>query len=102
MLASLLQLGFAGRIDGQICLFFDRLDTPADSELSQPARIPSHLRPNCLRWPGSFLDMTFRFRRSAIAQPAAALNCAVLALAALAAEARTVRHRDISGVLRAN
>src|SRR6195952_967933 len=64
---------------------FDRLDTPADSELSQPARIPSHLRPNCLRWPGSFLDMTFRFRRSAIAQPAAALNCAALALAMLAA-----------------
>ena len=29
--------------------------------------------------------MTFRFRRSAIAQPAAALNCAVLALAVLAA-----------------
>lgn len=29
--------------------------------------------------------MTFRFRRSVIAQPAAALNCAVLALAALAA-----------------
>src|ERR1700709_1710129 len=63
---------------------FDRLDTPADSELSQPARVPSHLRPNCLRWPGSFLDMTFRFPRSVVAQPAAALNCAALALAVLA------------------
>ncbi|HEY9029047.1 MAG TPA: LysM domain-containing protein, partial [Burkholderiaceae bacterium] len=40
---------------------------------------------HCLRWPGSFLHMTFRFRRSAITQPAAALNFAALALAVLAA-----------------
>src|ERR1700712_3608175 len=70
---------------------FERLDTPAAPELSQPSRIPSHLRPKCLRWPGSFLDMTFRFRRSALAQPAVALNCAALALAVLAAAPSVVQ-----------